>query len=297
MLKAALIFLFFIAASHVIAQPISVEDSLRNVIQLHKGDTAEVSALALLGSNQTQLDSGVKFLQHGLLLAEKLGYKKGEADCLLRLAQKISDRGQTIQYCLDALRIFEELKDAEGVAASHLVLQWNYRESGDYKNSLIHAFKGEQKAEADNVIGQRNFPGSRLAPLFLAEIGGTYLLKNQLDSASFFTQQSIEQNELFNGAAWNFPVYLLATIQSMQGNYEVALKNYRKANSLAIQNGFEMDTLQIQSGMSTLFLRTGQLDSAIYYRPCSCTFLAKGIGDQKPDGGRYQSSQSIPIKG
>ena len=106
-------------------------------------------------------------------------------------------------------------------------MQGNYRYAEDYDNALVHEFKGEQVAEANNVIGVFDFPGHRLAPLFLAETGGTYILKNQLDSALIYVQKAIEQNELFNGATWYFPVYLWATIQQMKGNYISSLENYR----------------------------------------------------------------------
>jgi len=268
MSKAPLIFLFFIAAARVIAQPISVEDSLRNVIQLHKGDTAEVNALALLGYNQAQLDSADNYLQNGILLAQQLGYKKGEGDCLLRLGQVHLGHGnfsQSIQHLLNSLTLYEDLNDIEGIVSAHLMLQAAYRETSDYRNALKHAFLGEEKAKAYNIISRRIFPGHRVAPLLLAEIGQTYVLANQLDSASLYTRKAIDQKELFNGSAWNFPVYLLATIQSLQGEYDASLKNYHEAKSLAIKNGLPSDTLQILSGMSTLFIRTGRLDSAIVY--------------------------------
>jgi signal transduction histidine kinase len=88
---------------------------------------------------------------------------------------------------------------------------------------------------------------------------------NQLDSAIYYIQKSIDQHELFNETEWNFPVYLLATVQMKQGKYKLSLENYRKAIPLAIQNNFYQDTLQIFSGMSTLFKKTGQFDSSIYY--------------------------------
>jgi hypothetical protein len=74
-----------------------------------------------------------------------------------------------------------------------------------------------------------------LAPLFLAEITQTHLLKNQLDSVLYYTQQAISENELFNNSKWQFPLYLLATIQSMKGDFKPALENYRAAIPLAIQ--------------------------------------------------------------
>ena len=238
----------------------------RAIINLHKEDTTEVNALIYLGNNQTQIDSGIKYAQQGLSLAKKLNYRKGEAICLLVLARLSEDNfGQAIQYSLNALNIFENLKDKTGIAEIHLLLQGNYWNAGDFTNSLHHAFTGDKIAETNNVIGVLQFPGHRLAPLFLAEIGQIYLLRNQLDSAEIYTLKSIAQNELFNGTKWNFPIYMLATIQSEKGDYTSALENYRSVRSLAIQNNIPRDTIQIFSGISTLFKKMGKLDSAIYY--------------------------------
>ncbi len=238
----------------------------RTILNLHKEDTTEVNALIYLGNNQTQIDSGIKYAQQGLVLAKKLNYRKGEANCLLMLA-KFPDGNFSgaIQYPLDALDIFEKLKDKTGIASAHLLLQGYYWTAGDFTNSLYHAFAGEKIAEANNVLGEIQFTGHRLAPLFLAEIGQIYFLRNQLDSAEIYTLKSIAQNELFNGVKWSFPIYMMATIQSEQGNYTAALENYRSAISLTIQNDIPNDTIQIFSGLSTLFKRMGMLDSAIYY--------------------------------
>ncbi|HYK47738.1 MAG TPA: hypothetical protein VEV83_21315, partial [Parafilimonas sp.] len=245
----------------------NLTDSLRAVINLQKGDTAEVNTLAYLANEQIQVDSVIKYAQQGSVLAKKLNYREGEADCLFVLGLKSTDFGLSIRNVLGALNIYEGLHDNQGTASSYLVLQAQYWNAArDYEKALNYAFLGEKIAEANNVIGGRfNFPRHRLAPLFLAEIGQIYVLRNQLDSALIYTQKAIDYNELFNGAQWNFPVYLLATIQTMQGNYNAALENYRSAIPLAVQNDFLRDTLQIFSGMSTLFKKTAQLDSAIYY--------------------------------
>jgi hypothetical protein len=50
----------------------------------------------------------------------------------------------------------------------------------------------------------------------------------QLDSAIYFTRKAIDAKEpLFNNSEWNFPVYLLATIQTIQGNYKDALGTFK----------------------------------------------------------------------
>ncbi len=263
-----LILLLLFSINTITAQEQNIRDSLKAIINLQKNDTAEVNALVHLSNQQTQFDSAIKYAQQGLLLAQELHYKKGEADCFFANALANGRNYNfiyTIKYTLSALSIYEEIQNKIGIASAHLLLQGNYREIFDYTNALLHGISGEQIAEANNLKGVFIFPGHRLAPLFLAEIGQTYLLMNKLDSALKYTQRSIDQNELFNGAKWGFPVYLLATIQTMQGKYKTAKENYYLAISLHVKNGHFRDTLQAFSGMSTLYKMAGQLDSSLYY--------------------------------
>ena len=248
--------------------PQNETDSLLSIVDRQKGDTAEVNALAVLANQHASPDSAFKYVQKGLVLSEKLSYKNGKADCLLVLASIFSKQlniSGVIQYGLASLSIYEELQNPEGIVSAHGLLEAAYRNIGDYQNSLYHIFSGLHVAEKHDARGTFMFPGHRQTPLFLAEAAQTYLLKNQLDSAFYYITKSIAFNELFNGSEWNFPVYVLATIQRIQGNYQSALENYRKALPLAIKNGFFHDTLQIFSGMSVLFQNTGELDSAIFY--------------------------------
>jgi len=245
-----------------------VEDSLIQVINKNKQDTNEVNALTLLAYKTSSSDSAYNYLRRGLSIAESLEYKKGIADCDLILANivgKTTNFGQSLQYGLTSLSIYEELKDKVGIASAHGSLQGLYRDIGDYKNALDHEFACLRLAETDHIIGKFFIADHPFEPAMLAEIAQTYVLMNQLDSAFYFTQKAIQYKETFYDAEWNFPVYLLATIQTMQGNYDSALTNYRRALPLAVQNNFFRDTLQIFSGMSTLFKRRRQLDSSIYY--------------------------------
>jgi len=265
---AILLCLFIINTLAAQNQPIA--DSLKTIINLQKQDTTEVNALVYLSRQQTQVDSAFKYVQQGLLLAQKINYKKGEADCYLQIeginSNFLNDHSAGIQNLFDALKIYSDINYTIGVAETHLHLQGLYRAIGDYENALKHAFAGQQIAESNNVTGRPfSFGGHRLSPLFYAEIAQTYILINQLDSAELYIQKSINKNELFKGSKWNFPIYMLGTIQNKKGDYKLALATFRSAIPLAIQNEFFQDTLQIYSGMSTLFKNTKELDSAIYY--------------------------------
>ena len=244
-------------------------DSLLEIINQHKGDTSEVNTLSYLGIQLTDVDSSHKYATLGLSLAEKINYQKGKANCYLVFSKINFQLGNTplaVQNSLDALNTFKEINDYQGMATAYLLLQGIYRDGlNDYRNSLNYAFSGVQVAEAHNVMTYLWFRGHKILPLLLGEIGQTYALMNKPDSALIYTKKALDQHELFNGGEYEFAIYLMATIQNMQGKYDDALKDYRKALPLAFQEDFPYDTLQIFSGMSTLFRNIGQFDSSIHY--------------------------------
>ena len=242
-----------------------VSDSLKAVIHLHAGDTSEVNAIVLLGRFETNGDSAIKYSREGLKLARKLDYKKGEADCLFIICKNTNDFSESIQNGLEALRIYENLNDYLGMISANILLQFSYYSIGDYQKGLYYAFAGKELAEANNVKEIESFRIRNIQVAILGEIAQIYVLSNQPDSALIYTQKAIDLNELHNGTTWNFPIYLLATIQTMQGNYKAALDNYHSAYKLAIQNHLYHDTLQIFAGLSTLFIKTNRLDSSTHY--------------------------------
>ena len=245
-------------------------DSLKKVLLTEEEDTKKVNTLNMLSYlfRDSDYKAGLKYSDSALALSTKLDYRKGEADCILIISLLYGVNNnfiQVIQYAIKALSIYESLKDYTGIASAHLILQGDYREVQDFDKALMHEIKGEQVAESKNIQGVFVFPGHKLAPLFLAETAQTYILKDKPDSALIYVQKSIQQNEMFYGAQWGFPFYLLATIEEMQGDYIHSLQNYHLATTLAIQNNKAYDTLQIYSGMSTLFKNNGELDSSIHY--------------------------------
>jgi len=265
-----IIFIFIFISNNTYAQQVIIEDSLRGIIEQQKEDTTEVNAMVYLSRQQTKVDSAFKYAEQGLLLAKKINYRNGEADSYFQIAglyfNFLNDYSRCIQNLFYALKIYEDIHYATGIAEIHLNLQGTYRDVGEYKNALMHGFTGEKIAESNNVVGRAfSFEGHRLSPLFFAEIANTYKEMNQLDSAEFYIQKSIKQNELFNGSKWNFPIFMLGTMQNLKGEYKLALTTFRSAIPLAIQNELFRDTLQIFSGMSTLFKNIKELDSVIYY--------------------------------
>jgi signal transduction histidine kinase len=261
---------FFILFSFVLNAQQNGKDSLLMIINKHAGTTTEVDALVSLGHMyRARADSMFLYAEKGLSLARKINYKKGEGDCLWVISEAYyfqENYGEAIRSDLESLRVYQDINEITGVVEACMTLQGKYRDAGDYRKALLYAFMGEQKARANNIKGRFTFDNAtHLAPLLLAEIAQIYVLMGQLDSAIFYTQKAIDEKELFRGTEWNFPIYLQATYQTMKGDYQSAIKNFRIAKILAAQNGFDRDTIQNMSGMSTLFIKTNQLDSALYY--------------------------------
>ena len=267
--KKIKLFLFlFLLTTNLPAQEHFNEDSLKAIVHENKGDTNTYKALMSLAIyyNNVNYNQSLQYAQQALSLAKKMGDQELEADCLFIMGTSLVDYIQAVQALTNALDIYESLKDSTFICAVKLPLQANYREAGDFRNALFHALTGSKIAESHRVMGVLDiFPGHRLEPLFLSEIGQTYILMNQPDSALIYVKKAVELNELFNGAPYEFPIYLLATIQRIKGEYPQALINYRRSVLLAVQNGFAGDTLQIYSGMSSLFTKMGKRDSAIHY--------------------------------
>jgi two-component system, NtrC family, sensor kinase len=267
--KILLSMLLLFMMANCFAQHQNLEDSLRDVIRQNRKDTNGVNALAILGWRINNADSVLLCGRQAQELSHVLMYKRGEANSLLVISKSLfgaGDISSSIQTDLEALHIYERINDNTGIASVHLMLQGIYRDGiKDYRSSLKYALYGEEIAEKNNIIGFVTFFGHRLAPGFLAEIGQTYILMNMPDSALYYTKKAISFNELFNGYSWAFPYYLLATIQNMKGNYQSALENFRLSKTLTIQNDILRDTIQINSGISTVFKNLGELDSALYY--------------------------------
>ena len=81
-----LIVVFLISINSIYAQNSTTTDSLKSIINKQQNDTTEVNALSYLANQQASSDSGFEYAQQGLLLARKINYKKGEAQCLWVLA-------------------------------------------------------------------------------------------------------------------------------------------------------------------------------------------------------------------
>lgn len=235
-------------------------DSLELLLRDAKEDTIKANILGELSfrSAFNQPDKGLLYAKRGLNLSQKLNHKRGMASAHNGMSWCLWAKGfynNSLYEALKALYLYEEVKDNERIAWMYLVLANVYRDIGDYSRALENARKSIQKYNSLHL--------SAKAPIAVA--GSTYELQNQLDSAQHYVQKAYALDLKETQGKWGWLPYLLGNIQAKLKNYDAALSLYRKALPLAIEGNINKDVADIYNGMSTVFLETSHVDSAIYY--------------------------------
>ena len=231
-------------------------DSLERALSARDNDTSKANLLGILSYQYAfiQAEKAVVYGQEGIKLSRKLGYTKGVALCSQSLSMAwwgVGNYSNGLASGLNALHLFEELKDEENVAFTYYVLACVYRDFGDYQRALADAHKGLQiyaSHRTNDIIGP-------------AIIGSIFELMNQIDSASFYLRTAFQLDKKLNNGQWGWLYYLQGNIHRKQKEYDSAMYYYRAALPL-VKN---KDIVETYNGMAILFQETGKIDSSIYY--------------------------------
>lgn len=83
MRKKPFIIVFLFVALGSGARQSAIEDSLHKIISQQKGDTTQVNAMIHLGFVIPRTEAAFALANGALALAQKINYRKGEADCFI----------------------------------------------------------------------------------------------------------------------------------------------------------------------------------------------------------------------
>jgi tetratricopeptide (TPR) repeat protein len=231
-------------------------DSMKRLLETTAEDTSKVNLLRLLSYQYAfvQADTSVIYARQGIQLSQKLGYRKGIANCSQSLAMGLWGLGNysnSLQAGFTALHLFEELKTPEEIAFTHYVLAVSYRDFGDYKRALEEVRKG---IEIYRALGANDIIGHGIT-------GSIYDLQDELDSAFYHVQKSFELNKQFNNKEWGWLYFLNGNIYRKRKQYDSAMHFYRTGLPLVDNK----DLIETYNGMALLYYETDRLDSCIYY--------------------------------
>lgn len=228
-------------------------DSLKQALGNAKDERAKIrSYLALADAYQYHYpDTSLYFSSKGYPLAEKLNDVKAQIALLCTMEEAYGVKGdfkKSLQSALQALRLSETTGDSALIGQSNNAIGMAYFNAGDYRTALDYYFKVKDNHQVFRYLSPEIIAGL---------IGRDYYFLNNYDSALFFLRQAYKKEK-----PWPVPYTFTGAILESKGRYKDALDYYR--------NGIRFSTLYIDkivayNGISGLFEKMGQTDSAIYY--------------------------------
>ena len=230
-------------------------DSLRKELVFAKEDTGKVNSLDHLAFSYawSDADSGIKYAQQSMDLAEKIHFEHGVARAQLTMCAALTTIGnyyRALDNAFKALTYLEKTNDKINTAFAYQLIGGCYRDMGDYSNSLRYYYKALKLAE--------NSPyGTAMAS---GLVGAVYQRNDQPDSAIFFLAKGYK----FLGDQ-TFINVELGNSYSKAGKYDSAMYFFRKAIPLALSNHTEIDLIDIYYGIAVIYNKKGNTDSTAWY--------------------------------
>jgi signal transduction histidine kinase len=211
----------------VLAQKAKI-DSLHNEIRKYpQQDTVKVELLIDLAYRyyQSYPDSTLLFAQKGLVLAERLKYRKGIGRAYNRIAIAYSVKGrhaQGLEYYFKSLKIAEELKDEKGISSALNNIGYLLRLQKKYKESFEYTFQALS-------ISQRNQNTAAMA-VNLSNLGWLYENTGDYEKALGYALRGVKMAETV-GDNYHSSIsrHIVGKVYTKQGKYDLALKHYGEA--------------------------------------------------------------------
>jgi tetratricopeptide (TPR) repeat protein len=226
-------------------------------------DSAAVEQLRLKSLNlqSTMPDSALIYAQRGLNLSRKIGYKKGEGDCLNRLGVVFWRNGRydrALSCLLKSLKLREEISDLLGELKSLNDIGIIYSDQGDNLKALSYHFKAKAVAEL--------LHDKKRISIVLSNIGNCYFKLNKINLALNYALQAYAiQHALNDRASLPNTLSILGDINGKMGNTSLAFEYYRLSVSYAIANEDQGAIADTYNSMASLFNKVNLTDSCLYY--------------------------------
>ncbi len=236
-------------------------DSLKLELAQPQHDTARVRVLRYLSGwySSYQIDSSIAYATKSLSLANSIQFREGIAWGKISLAASLSERDIPKSMAM----LYEAIQQNSG---SDLVAQ-NRTRGCHYQIGLLYLYLRNSPQAIYHLKLSRQLELQQAKRKIAIgncdrEIGGTFLIINQLDSARYYLDLAANENP----GNLQTPVYLFYYgLTEVDRNPPLALHYFRKSFLLAQQSDGRRELSLSARRLSEFYLNhTNQLDSAIY---------------------------------
>ena len=269
-------FLLALGWSIGFTQTIQKIGSLKHELSISKEDTSRVLIMLRLCSEYdlSNLDSGIRYGQQALNLAQRIQFSKGEVNALHSLGSSYRRSGEIpkgLELIYKESQIAKEHKDSSEIARSYNNIGLIYFDLDEYLKSIAN-FKMALKISEGMHDGEQQV-------YLLMRIGYAYSKNNQLDSALNYIKKansiwkSLKLSDKFNALFFE----LIGDIEFDLGNRAVAFDYLQKSIQINQKNNFLLTGAIAHIVIAGFYKEIGQADSSIYY-------AKKGLDEAKAYG-------------
>jgi signal transduction histidine kinase len=267
MRRFVLLVLLLLSGQYLSAQLLPDTGILAQTIMSSSNDSLRMHAHLSLGRYyiDNNNDSSLIHAQKAYLLALKQKSVHYEAQCLDFMGAVLLRRGNTGQalaFLLQALKLFQSLKDSAYLIVTNRNIAGVYKSQSDVERARQHLYTALQirpKAAYDSLFHS----------WVLIELGDLYLMMNKPDSALYYAQGAYEVTMKLpiSYSKKYLPLALntIGRIYQQTQDYGKAMEQYQLAVQTAVQNENLQGAGDNYMAIAFLFKETGRTDSAFWY--------------------------------
>ena len=266
-------------AGNIYAQD-KTNDSLRLLLSKETTDTGKVKLLVEMGSRfgfggLVSRDSSLAYLKEAIDLSEKINYTKGIIFARQALTYTLALTGnypQALEIGLENLKMAKKVKDSNDIFWQTRAIIWIYEGIGDYKTALTYAKKLALLVNSGSF--REPLIMERLKIMAAQNLGLTYFSLNSFDSTLYYQSQVYEHSlKLKEYQMFALGAFYWGNTYAKIGNNDSAFLLYRTALPYSIKVGRLDYAGRINLSMASLFNKTGQTGSALFYVRQALAFI------------------------
>jgi tetratricopeptide (TPR) repeat protein len=235
-------------------------DQLLNKLKNAAEDTNRVNILCQLSEECSEEDI-LKYAEPALILAQKLGYKKGIAMAANNVGYVFDQNGElskALEYYQLALKTGNEINDHKLKIAATNNIGYIYNNQGEITKALEYFLQSLRDAEK---LGDKS-----LIAQPLINIGGIYMNQGNSKKALEYFQRSLKLNkEIGNKEAMGSVLNNLGSIHNNRKEFDVATEYYERSLKVKKEVGDKDGIAFTYDNLASVHEALGHTEKALEY--------------------------------
>ena len=169
-------------------------DSMLLVLPTLKEDSSKVNLIVMISRQyyySSKLNEGIACVKEGLLLAEKINWEKGIANCYTMLGNLVGDTGNIVQarvYFEKSLKISRKIDSKQDIIHNLNNIGRGYQFESDFSNAVNYFFDALKVAEEIKSNEKIALVGTNLT--------ATYIMQKNYSKAEEYAKMTLQNAEI-----------------------------------------------------------------------------------------------------